>query len=95
MEIFAERMKDFPDVPLYIADNNFGMYKRDNEIADIIRGHQDSSNWPVYIDVTVGKSQVKNILQVMKKLKPGTLNVFMSSQTMNKEVLKNIKRRNL
>ena len=95
MEIFAERMKNYPDVPLYIADNNFGMYERDNEIAEIIRGHQDSSNWPVYIDVTVGKSQVKNILQVMKKLKPGTLNVFMSAQTMNKEVLKNIKRRNL
>ncbi len=95
MELFAERMKDYPDVPLYIADNNFGMFNRDNEIADIIRTYQDSSGWPVFIDVTVGKSRVDNILQVVKKLKPGTLSVFMSAQSMTPQVLKNIKRKNL
>ena len=95
MELFAERMKDCPDVPLYIADNNFGMFNRDNEIADIIRTYQDSSGWPVFIDVTVGKSRVDNILQVVKKLKPGTLSVFMSAQSMTPQVLKNIKRKNL
>ena len=95
MELFAERMKNYPDIPLYIADNNFGMFNRDNEIADIIRTHQDNSGWPVFIDVTVGKSRVENILQVVKKLKPGTLSVFMSAQSMTPEVLKNIKRKNL
>ena len=95
MEIFAERMKGFPDIPLYIADNNFGMFNRDNEIADIVRTYQDSSGWPVFIDVTVGKSRVENILQVVKKLKPGTLSVFMSAQSMTPQVLKNIKRKNL
>jgi radical SAM superfamily enzyme YgiQ (UPF0313 family) len=95
MELFAERMTDYPDIPLYIADNNFGMFNRDNEIADIIRAHQDASNWPVFIDVTVGKSRVENILQVVKKLKPGTLSVFMSAQSMTPVVLKNIKRKNL
>ena len=88
-------MKDFPDIPLYIADNNFGMFNRDNEIADIIRIQQDSAGWPVFIDVTVGKSRVENILQVVKKLKPGTLSVFMSAQSMTPQVLKNIKRKNL
>lgn len=95
MELFAQRMKDFPDIPLYIADNNFGMFNRDNEIADIIRTQQDSAGWPVFIDVTVGKSRVENILQVVKKLKPGTLSVFMSAQSMTPQVLKNIKRKNL
>src|SRR3989344_4643029 len=95
MELFAQRMKDFPDIPLYIADNNFGMFNRDNETADIIRTQQDSAGWPVFIDVTVGKSRVENILQVVKKLKPGTLSVFMSAQSMTPEVLKNIKRKNL
>lgn len=95
MELFVERMKDYPDIPLYLADNNFGMFDRDNEIADIIRKHQDISGWPVFIDVTVGKSRVKNILQVAKKLKPGTISVFMSAQSMTPEVLKNIKRKNL
>ena len=95
MELFAQRMKNYPDVPLYIADNNFGMFNRDNEIADIIRTHQDASGWPVFIDVTVGKSRVDNILQVVKKLKPGTLSVFMSAQSMTPQVLKNIKRKNL
>src|SRR3989344_2840074 len=86
MELFAQRMKDFPVIPLYIAVNNFGMFNRDNEIADIIRTHQDSAGWPVFIDVTVGKSRVENILQVVKKLKPGTLSVFMSAQSMTPEV---------
>ena len=95
MELFSQRMKDYPDIPLYIADNNFGMFNRDNEIADIVRTHQDNSGWPVFIDVTVGKSRVENILQVVKKLKPGTLSVFMSAQSMTPEVLKNIKRKNL
>ena len=95
MELFVERMKDYPDIPLYLADNNFGMFDRDNEIADIIRKHQDTSGWPVFIDVTVGKSRVKNILQVAKKLKSGTVSVFMSAQSMTPEVLKNIKRKNL
>lgn len=95
MELFAQRMKNYPDIPLYIADNNFGMFNRDNEIADIVRTHQDSSGWPVFIDVTIGKSRVENILQVVKKLKPGTLSVFMSAQSMTPQVLKNIKRKNL
>ena len=32
----AKRMKNFPDVPLAIADSNFGMLKRDEEISDYI-----------------------------------------------------------
>lgn len=95
MELFGQKMRDYPDIPLYIADNNFGMFNRDNEIADIIRAHQDDSGWPIFIDVTVGKSRVDNILQVVKKLKPGTLSVFMSAQSMTPQVLKNIKRKNL
>jgi len=95
IELFAERLKDYPDIPLYIADNNFGMFNRDNEIADAIRICQESFGWPVFLDVTVGKSRLKNILQVVKKLKPGTLSVFMSAQSMTPEVLKNIKRKNL
>lgn len=95
MELFSERMKDYPDIPFYIADNNFGMFNRDNQIAEIIRSHQDRSGWPVFIDVTVGKSRVDNILQVIKKLKPGTFSVFMSAQSMTPQVLKNIKRKNL
>ena len=93
--LFAEKMKNYPDIPLYIADNNFGMFDRDDEIADIMREHQDVTGWPVLIDVTVGKSRVDTILKVVKKLKPGTVSVFMSAQSMTPEVLKNIKRKNL
>jgi radical SAM superfamily enzyme YgiQ (UPF0313 family) len=95
LKLFAERMKDYPDIPLYIADNNFGMFDRDKEIAGIIRAQQDKLGWPVLIDVTIGKSRVDNILETVKTLKPGTLSVFMSAQSMTPEVLKNIKRKNL
>lgn len=92
---FAERLKDYPNVKLYIADNNFGMFNRDNEIADIVKRCQEQYGWPHFIDTTVGKSRVDNILGVMRKMRPGTITVTMSTQSMTPEVLVNIKRKNL
>lgn len=95
IELFSERMREYPDLPLYIADNNFGMFNRDKEIADIVRHCQDTYGWPQTIDTTVGKSRIENILAVTRKMRPGTLSVTMSTQSMTPEVLANIKRKNL
>ena len=95
LEYFAKRLKDYPLIPLYIADNNFGMFNRDREVALLIRKMQDNYGWPVFLDTTGGKSRVKKMLETISILKPKTLTIAMSTQSMTPEVLKNIKRKNL
>lgn len=90
----AKRMKNFPDVPLAIADSNFGMLKRDEEISDYIGILQDKYNWPNYFSVSTGKSQHERIIKVAKKLK-NKLVVSLSVQSLNEKTLSQIKRKNL
>jgi len=88
----AERVK--PELPLCFADDNFGMYKRDEEIADYIGYLQDHFNWPKYIRTTTGKNNGERIIRVMRKAR-GALPMTAAVQSMNPEVLKNIKRDNI
>ena len=61
----AERVK--PEITLCFADDNFGMYARDVEIADYIGWLQDHYSWPRYIRTTTGKNNGERIIQVMRK----------------------------
>jgi len=88
----AERVK--PELPLCFADDNFGMYKRDEEIADYIGYLQGRFNWPKYIRTTTGKNNGERIIRVMRKTR-GALPMTAAVQSMNPEVLKNIKRDNI
>jgi len=88
----AERIK--PEVSLCFADDNFGMFKRDEEIADYIAWMQDKYNWPRYIRTTTGKNNGSRIIRVMRKTR-GALPMTAAVQSMNPEVLKNIKRDNI
>lgn len=88
----AERVK--PELPICFADDNFGMYKRDEEVADYIAYLQDHFNWPKYIRTTTGKNNGERIIRVMRKAR-GALPMTVAVQSMNPEVLKNIKRDNI
>lgn len=88
----AERTK--PEITLALADDNFGMYKRDEEIADYIGWLQDTYNWPRYIRTTTGKNKGEQIIRVMRKAR-GALPMTAAVQSMNPVVLKNIKRDNI
>ncbi len=88
----AERVK--PETTLCLADDNFGMYPRDEEIADYIGHLQDTYGWPKYIRTTTGKNKVDRIIRVMRKAR-GALPMTAAVQSMNPEVLKNIKRDNI
>ena len=44
---------------LYLADSNFGMHKRDSEIADKIRECHDKYNWPKGMWLLGQKIQMK------------------------------------
>ena len=88
----AERVK--PELPICFADDNFGMYKRDEEIADFIHYLQDRFNWPKYVRTTTGKNNGERIIRVMRKTR-GALPMTAAVQSMNPVVLKNIKRDNI
>lgn len=88
----AQRIR--PEVPLCFADDNFGMYPWDEEIADYIRYLQDTYNWPQYIRTTTGKNNHERIIRVMHKTK-SILPMTMAVQSLNPEALKNIRRSNI
>ncbi|HXT70208.1 MAG TPA: radical SAM protein [Vicinamibacterales bacterium] len=88
----AERIR--PEITLCLADDNFGMYARDEEIADYIGWLQDTYRWPKYIRTTTGKNNGERIIRVMRKAK-GALPMTAAVQSMNPQVLKNIKRDNI
>jgi radical SAM superfamily enzyme YgiQ (UPF0313 family) len=88
----AQRIR--PEITLCFADDNFGMYARDEEIADYVGWLQDTYHWPKYIRTTTGKNNGERIIRVMRKAK-GALPMTAAVQSMNPVVLKNIKRDNI
>jgi radical SAM superfamily enzyme YgiQ (UPF0313 family) len=88
----AERVR--PEVPLCFADDNFGMYELDEEVADYIAYLQERYNWPQYIRTTTGKNKHERIIRVMRKTR-GVLPMTSAVQSLNPEVLKNINRSNI
>ncbi|MGH9674475.1 MAG: B12-binding domain-containing radical SAM protein, partial [Bryobacteraceae bacterium] len=80
--------------PLCFADDNFGMYPLDEEVADFVAGLQERFGWPSYIRTTTGKNRGERIIKVMRKLH-GRLPMTAAVQSMNPQVLVNIKRSNI
>ena len=80
--------------PLCFADDNFGMYVQDEEVADYLGHLMGKYDWPKYIRTTTGKNRSDRIIRVMQKAK-GRLPMTSSVQSLNPVVLKNIKRDNI
>ncbi len=80
--------------PLCFADDNFGMYVEDEEVADYLGHLMDRYDWPKYIRTTTGKNKGERIIKVMRKAR-GRLPMTSSVQSLNPVVLKNIKRDNI
>jgi radical SAM superfamily enzyme YgiQ (UPF0313 family) len=79
---------------LMFADPNFGMYERDLEICEHIEGIQQRQNWPQSIFASTGKNKKEQIAKALRKLN-GTMKLWMSVQSMDPVVLKEIKRSNI
>jgi len=90
----AERMNKYPKILLSICDSNFGMTKRDEEIAVHIRKLQDEFNWPNAFNVTTGKRNYDRILRISDILK-NEMHIVCSLQSLNPKTLEVIKRKNL
>lgn len=92
LEYIAERVR--PETPLCLADDNFGMYPWDEEVADFVSDLQDRYDWPHYIRTTTGKNRSDRIIRVMRKAR-GVLPMTSAVQSLNPEVLANIRRQNI
>lgn len=82
------------DDTLFIADSNFGMYKQDLEISQHIGEIQEQTGWPRFINCTTGKNRPDMVIEAVDLLN-GAMVVTNSVQSMEPEVLKNIRRSNI
>ncbi len=92
LDYVAQRVK--PELALCLADDNFGMYDLDAEVADYVADLQDRYGWPQYIRTTTGKNRHDKIIKVMRKIR-GVLPMTAAVQSTNPQVLKNVKRSNI
>ena len=79
---------------MIISDLNFGMIPGDLQICDEIAIVQKEYNWPKSIQATTGKNSKEQIIEATSKLN-GALRLTMSVQSMDQDILTNIKRQNI
>jgi radical SAM superfamily enzyme YgiQ (UPF0313 family) len=79
---------------LTISDLNFGMFKNDLPICEALANSRDRTGYPAHIKTTTGKNSKKRVIETVKQLK-GALKLSMSVQSLDDDVLSNIKRSNI
>lgn len=79
---------------LFIADSNFGMYRGDISFCTELSKSRKDYNWPEYINVATGKNQKERVLEASKII-DGVLRLSGSVQSLDKDVLANVKRANI
>jgi radical SAM superfamily enzyme YgiQ (UPF0313 family) len=98
LEYIAKKMQDVRHKggrnDLWIVDSNFGMYSQDIEACQKIAKCQQEYDWPEYIQVDTGKNNKPRVLEAAR-LVDGAIRLSGSVQTLDKEVLANIKRSNI
>ncbi len=90
----AQKIHHFKTIGLLIMDSNFGLLKRDIQIAEHLRQMQDRYDWPPSIIADTTKNNYDRVFQMVKILQ-NRMQPLCSLQTTNAETLKVIKRENL
>lgn len=82
---------------IFCADANFGMFKRDIEVAQIYSDVKNRFGFPEKFRVCYGKNATDTIYQTAKVLSDSNLSktVTLALQSLNPQVLKNIGRSNI
>ena len=79
---------------MFISDLNFGMLPGDLETCTMITEIQKKYNYPQRIIATTGKNNKEGVINAIQRLK-GSINFSMSVQSMDDDVLQNIRRANI
>ncbi len=96
MEYICRRFSDRPDFTIYISDENFGILKRDVEVAEHIRECSEKFGYPRKVFFYNDKRFTETSRQVHEAV--GDLCLYgltLSLQSENPDTLEAIKRRNL
>ena len=91
---YAARETRNPTGFFYVADGNFGIYDRDQEIADTLQECTETRGVPKRVYVYFAKNTNERVLRIAETLSSVTL-MSMSKQTLNPVVLDNVKRKNI
>jgi hypothetical protein len=78
----------------YIADGNFGILERDQEIANTLQECTEAVGRPKRVYVYFAKNTNERVLRIAETLSSVTM-MSMSKQTLNPVVLDNVKRKNI
>jgi len=79
---------------MFISDLNFGMIPGDTETCKAIVNVQEKYDYPHKLLTTTGKNNKKKIIESIKSLS-SSLSLSLSVQSMDEQVLKNVKRDNI
>ena len=83
-----------PTRVLYIADSNFGILKRDRQIAEAIMDCRSTHGFPQRLSLYSPKNPTAHSLDICELISPIT-SMSMSLQSTDKQVLENIRRSNI
>ncbi len=79
---------------LHMADVNFGMYPQDRLTCEFLKKSKEEYGWPKQIMATTGKNSKDRVMEITNIL-GDMFAINMSMQSMDEQVLKNIKRANI
>ena len=77
-----------------MADVKFGMYPQDKQVCEWLLDSKRKYGWPLQIMATTGKNSKERVMAITSVL-GDMFSVNMSMQSMDNQVLKNIKRSNI
>ena len=79
---------------LHMADVNFGMYPQDKLTCEYLKESKERYGWPKQIMATTGKNSKDRVMAITNIL-GDMFSINMSMQSMDEQVLKNVKRANI
>ena len=79
---------------LHMADVNFGMYPQDKQVCEWLLDSKKKYGWPLQVMATTGKNSKQRVMEITSVL-GDMFSVNMSMQSMDNQVLENIKRSNI
>jgi putative methyltransferase len=94
VDYIAEKSRNRQSKWLIMSDGNFGIIKRDLEIAQHIRKTSDTCGWPDKIYLYFAKNSNDRVVEIAAELRD-SITVSLARQTMDPAVLKNVKRSNI
>ena len=91
---YAARTSKNPTGFFYVADGNFGIFERDQDIAKTMQECSDSYGAPKRVFIYFAKNTNEKVLRIAETLRSVT-SMSMSKQTLSPAALENVKRKNI